>query len=134
MALFKTGKKSETGSVSIQHYAPDVSLTAVDYVIPVLPERRIQAAKRQIADFLAQTNPDSLCEGFYDMYAEKEDSLIVSMIREQIPEHRDANKSIACKHKSELVRLGLSIGQLEEAMKGYDTEIAALQELYDRFN
>lgn len=126
--------KKKDASVEIVHYAPDVTLTAVDYVIPVSLEQRIRRAEANIRDFLSHTNPDSLCETFYDCIAEKEEQLIISQVLEHTPDHLDACRSIAEKHHAELRRLDLALEQIEEAIRDYGTEIASLQELFDRCN
>lgn len=127
------GKKKDA-SVEVIHYAPDVTLTAVDYMIPLSLEQRIHRAEANIRDFLSQTNPDSLCETFYDSIAEKEERLIIGQVLEQRPNHLDASRSIAEKHSAELRRLDLALKQMEEAIQDYGAEIASLQELYDRCN
>ena len=126
-------KKKDT-SVEIVHYAPDVTLTAVDYALPISLEQRIRRAEANIRDFLSQTNPDSLCETFYDSSAEKEERLIIGQILEQRPNHLDASRSIGDKHNAELKRLDLALERMEDAIRDYGAEIASLQELFDRCN
>ena len=121
-------------TVSIPHYAPHVTLTALDYILPVTHQQRMQQAEQRIRDFLAKTQPDSLCETFYDRCAVREDELIIAALREQTPEHNDANASIVRKHRAELDRLDLSIVQAAAAIERYEAEIAGLQQLYDKFN
>lgn len=127
------GKKKDA-SVEVIHYAPDVTLTAVDYVIPVSLEQRIHRAQANIRDFLSQTNPDSLCEMYYDRVAEEEERFIIGQVLEQKPNHLDASRSIAEKHSAELKRLDQALAQIEEAIQEYGAEIASLQELFDRYN
>lgn len=126
--------KKKDASVEVVHYAPDVTLTAVDYVIPISLEQRIRRAETRIQNFLSQTAPDSLCETFFDPFAEEEERLIIGQVLEQRPNHLDANRSIAKKHDAELKRLDLALEQMEEAIRDYETEIASLQELFDRCN
>lgn len=126
--------KKKDASVEVIHYAPDITLTAVEYVIPFSPEQRIRRAEVNIRDFLSQTNPDSLCETFYDPMAEEEERLIIGQVLEQRPNHLDVSRSIAEKHNAELKRLDLALEQMEEAVQEYGAEIASLQELFDRCN
>lgn len=126
--------KKKDASAEIIHYAPDTTLTAVDYVIPISLEQRIRRAEARIRDFLGQTEPDSLCETFYDPFAEEEERLIIGLLLEQTPNHMDANRAIADKHSAELKRLDLALGQVDEAIRDYEAEVAALQELFDRCN
>lgn len=130
----KTFGKKEKASVEVVHYAPDVTLAAVDYVIPISLEQRIHRAESNIRDFLGQTNPDSLCETFYDSVAEEEERLIIGQMLEQKPNHLDAGRSIAGKHNAELKRLDLALEQMEKTIRDYEAEIASLQELFDRCN
>lgn len=120
--------------VAIAHYAPDISLTAVDYAPPIPHERRFQNARGAIREFLSRTNPDSLCEQFYDRAAEEEGELILVLLQEQAPDHRDANASIARKHKAELDRLDQALQQVDSAVRACDAELSELQKLYDRCN
>lgn len=131
MKLF--GKRKDA-SVEVVHYAPDVTLTAVDYVIPISLEQRIRRAEARIQNFLNQTAPDSLCETFFDPFAEEEERLIIGQVLEQTPNHMDASRAIAEKHNAELTRLELALAQMEEAIQSYETEIESLQELFDRCN
>lgn len=126
--------RKKDASVEVVHYAPDVTLTAVDYILPISLEQRLRRAEANIRDFLSQTSPDSLCETFYDSYAEKEERLIIGQILEQRPNHLDASRSIAEKHNAELKRLDLALEQMEEAIRDYGAEIASLQELFGRCN
>lgn len=130
----KTFWRKKDASVEVVHYAPDVTLTAVDYVIPVSLEQRIHRAEARIRDFLSQTEPDSLCETFYDPFAEAEEQLLIGLLLEQMPNHMDAGRSIAEKHSAELERLDLALEQVDEAIQDYGTEIESLQKLFDRCN
>jgi len=126
--------RKKDASIEVIHYAPDVTLTAVDYVLSVSLEQRLRKAEARIRDFLSQTEPDSLCEAFFDPLAEEEERLIIGQLLEQTPNHLDASQSIADKHNAELKRLDLALEQIEEAIRDYGSEIASLQKLFDRCN
>lgn len=126
--------RKKDASVEVVHYAPDVTLTAVDYILPISLEQRLRRAEANIRDFLRKTTPDLLCETFFDSVAEKEERLIIGQILEQRPNHLDASRSIAEKHNAELKRLDLALEQMEEAIRDYGAEIASLQELFGRCN
>lgn len=131
MKLFS---KKRDGSVSIGHYAPDITLTAIDYYPPVSHEERIQRAEKRIKEFLEHTNPDSLCDSFYDRIADEDEHLIIALLRKQIPNHKDANGSIALKHQAELTRLVRAIQLVDAEIIRMESEINDLQVLYDHFN
>lgn len=130
MKLFNRKEKA----VSITHYAPDVSLTAADYTLPVSHEQRILQAERRIRDFLRNTDPDNMCESFYDPMAEKEEQLVIARLMEQVPEHRGANLSIVKKHEAEMERLTRTLQQTDALIQTFEAEINALQKFYNSHN
>lgn len=126
--------KKRKKNISIAHYAPDITLTSVDYCAAVPPKGRLDKAEQYIKRFLAQTDPDSLCEPFYDRLAEKDEQMEIAYLQRQKPDHHDANGSIVLKHRAELERLLLEIQLVDTAVKQYESEIKELQTVYDRYN
>ena len=121
-------------NVKITHYAPDVTVSAVDYVIPVSFDERFEKAKREITGFLATTNPDEYCYFYFDRYIKEEEKQLISDLTLQKAQHEDANKSISDKHGAELVRLREAIAKVEQEITYIDEELAELQTLYKDHN
>lgn len=126
-------RKNKPASVEIAHYAPEVTLTAVDYLLPDA-EKRLQEAEALMSDFLQQTAPDRLCEGFFDAQAEAQEELLLADLRVQGVEHTGSNRSIAAKHRSELQRLRSEIGDTEQLLQQLERELAAQERLYAMVN
>lgn len=122
------------GQTSIPHYAPDITLSAVDYHAVIPSDRRIHNAEKRIREFLSKTNPDSLCATYYDKLAEEEEQVAVACLQRQTPDHRDANTSIALKHQAELKRLLQEIQSVDAMIEQYQAEIKDLQAMYNRYN
>ena len=93
------------GLKDVPHYAPDVGLTAVDYIEPISPEKRLRRAELQIDKFLKETSPDRFSGSFFDAYTEQEGKLLISLLEEQKTWHEGVNSSIVLKHESELIRV-----------------------------
>lgn len=64
------------GLKDVPHYAPDVGLTAVDYIEPISPEKRLRRAELQIDKFLKETSPDRFSGSFFDAYTEQEGKMV----------------------------------------------------------
>ena len=126
--------KRKKVNVTMEHYAPDVTISAIDYIQPLESQKRLKQAEYRIREFLDHTNPDSLCGGFFDRMVEREDQLLYALLRYQLPEHRDTNRSIAEKHKATMVRLEGEIEKTKAQIAGCTTEIMRLQRVYDRVN
>ena len=122
------------GLKDVPHYAPDIDLTAVDYIEPISPEKRLHRAELQIDKFLKETSPDRFSGSFFDAYTEQEEKLLISLLEEQKTWHEGVNSSIALKHESELIRLRAEIKQAEDLIRKVDAEIDLLQAIYDRMN
>ena len=133
MAIFKR-HKNKAGTAAIGTYAPDITFTAVDYQLPLKPETRHKAAGRDIKDFLEAAAPDELCGFFRDELTAAEDRWLQAQLARQTPDHQDANRTIALKHHSELLRLRRAISQAEAESDSLQAEINAWQQLHDKVN
>ena len=126
-------RKNKSASVEIAHYAPDVTLTAVDYLLPDA-EKRLQEAETLMSRFLQQTAPDKLCEGFYDAEAEAQQELLLADLRLQGVEHTGSNRSIAAKHRAELQRLRSEIEDTDQLLQQLEADLSAMEQLYAAVN
>lgn len=127
-------RKNKLEIVTIEHYAPDVTATVLDYGLPVSLDERMRRAERHIRKFLDGTKPDSLCGTFFDPYTEEEESMLVAALHEQVPDRDNLNKSLADRQKAELQRLDSALANTADMIKAYEAEIAALQQLFDSHN
>lgn len=134
MGLIRKWRMRRAGLKDVPHYAPDIDLTAIDYIEPVSPGKRLRRAELRIEEFLKETSPDRFSGSFFDAYTKQEEKLLVSMLEEQIPWHQGVNSSIALKHQSELIRLRAEIEQAEGLVKKIDEEIVQLQKIYNEHN
>ena len=134
MGLIWKWRMRRMGLEDVPHYAPDIDLTAVDYIEPISPEKRLRRAELQIDKFLKETSPDRFSGSFFDAYTEQEEKLLISLLEEQKTWHEGVNSSIALKHESELIRLRAEIKQAEDLIRKVDAEIDLLQAIYDRMN
>ena len=136
MNIFKLSKRVNRRNdevISIEHYAPDVTFTAVDYRIPPA-EARIKASERRIRGFLKKSNPDSYCADFFDRINDGETRCIIGELDRQMPGHREAIIGIASKHRAELTRLNHEITETEALIDSVKEQIAQLRALYQRVN
>ena len=134
MGWIRKWRMRRMGLKDVPHYAPDVGLTAVDYIEPISPEKRLRRAELQIDKFLKETSPDRFSSSFFDAYTEQEGKLLISLLEEQKTWHEGVNSSIVLKHESELIRLRAEIKQAEDLIRKVDAEIDLLQAIYDRMN
>ena len=118
----------------LNQYAPDASLTATAYVEPVSEENRSKNAEKQMQHFLAETDPDSLCDAFYDRMAESENAVLLALLQQQRPGHADAILSIVRLHQAEQLRVQNDLSRTESAIAAYESEIETLEKLYRRYN
>lgn len=109
MGWIRKWRMRRMGLKDVPHYAPDVGLTAVDYIEPISPEKRLRRAELQIDKFLKETSPDRFSGSFFDAYTEQEGKLLISLLEEQKTWHEGVNSSIVLKHESELIRLRAEI-------------------------
>ena len=130
MGWIRKWRMRRMGLKDVPHYAPDVGLTAVDYIEPISPEKRLRRAELQIDKFLKETSPDRFSGSFFDAYTEQEGKLLISLLEE----HEGVNSSIVLKPESELIRLRAEIKQAEDLIRKVDAEIDLLQAIYDRMN
>ena len=72
MGWIRKWRMRRMGLKDVPHYAPDVGLTAVDYIEPISPEKRLRRAELQIDKFLKETSPDRFSGSFFDAYTEQE--------------------------------------------------------------
>ena len=120
--------------LSMEHYAPKITFTALDYFLPFSYERYMKEAEARIKETLSKTELDAMGGAYFDPYAFGERQVFLSMLRQQTPQHDDANRSIADKHAAELQRLDSAILRTNKLIAAYEQEMAALQDLYDRNN
>ena len=85
------------GLKDVPHYAPDVGLTAVDYIEPISPEKRLRRAELQIDKFLKETSPDRFSGSFFDAYTEQEGKLVRRSSRPRTSFEKSMRKSICCR-------------------------------------
>lgn len=130
--LHKRNKKGET--VSMEHYAPQVTVTAIDYIIPFSHKSYMKEMEARIKEALAKMKLDAMSGAYFDASALADKQVFLAMLRQQIPEHKDANRSIADKHAAELERLDSALLRTNKLIEMHEQEISALQELYDRCN
>ena len=123
MGWIRKWRMRRMGLKDVPHYAPDVGLTAVDYIEPISPEKRLRRAELQIDKFLKETSPDRFSGSFFDAYTEQEGKLLISLLEEQ-----------KTWHEGELIRLRAEIKQAEDLIRKVDAEIDLLQAIYDRMN
>lgn len=133
MNIFKGARRREGEMVSVDHYAPDVTFTAVDYRMPPA-EARIKAAELRIRGFLNKSSPDSYCADFYDRMNDRETDCIIGELDRQTPGHREAIIGITSKHRAELARLNHEITETEALIDSVKEQIARLRALYQRVN
>lgn len=133
MKIFKRARRREDEMVSVDHYASDVTFTAVDYRMPPA-EVRIKAAESRIREFLNKSNPDSYCADFFDRINDRETRCIIGELDRQTPGHREAIIGIASKHRAELARLDYEIAETEALIDSVKEQIARLRALYQRVN
>ena len=117
MGWIRKWRMRRMGLKDVPHYAPDVGLTAVDYIEPISPEKRLRRAELQIDKFLKETSPDRFSGSFFDAYTEQEGKLLISLLEEQKTWHEGVNSSIVLKHESELIRLRAEIKQAEDLIR-----------------
>ena len=80
MGLIWKWRMRRMGLKDVPHYAPDIDLTAVDYIEPISPEKRLHRAELQIDKFLKETSPDRFSGSFFDAYTEQEEKLLISLL------------------------------------------------------
>lgn len=134
MGLLYKWKLRRLGIVPVPHYAPDISLSAIDYIFPVSTNRRLARAERRIEKFLENTAPDRFNGDFFDTYTEQEEQMLITQLTMQTSWHNSVNGAIALKHQSELVRLRAALQQAQAVILQMDKEISSLQEQYDQHN
>lgn len=120
--------------VTITHYAPDVTVTSIDYYPPVPFEERFRRAKKAIDEFLSKASPDELSGFYFDEYIDKDEKALISILREQITGHDDTHAKLAKKHEAELSRLRAEIDYVREEIKRLSAEILNAENLYNENN
>lgn len=127
-------RKNKQETVTIKHYAPDVTVTALDYGLPITLEERMHRAEQRIRRFLNGTRPDNLCETFYDPYTAEEELALIAALQKQVPEHDGLNRALADKQRAELQRLDSALTDVANTIKAYEEELSELQQLFNRCN
>lgn len=125
----KKGKKE----IRLDHYAPDVTIAAVDYEL-VDTHDRLENAERVIHEFLAKTEPDIYCEAYFDEMINKENGVLLSDLNRQKALHSETNREIAAKHAAELERLRTEKIQKEEALLKLQNELEEVEKMYQGKN
>lgn len=132
--FFRRNRNKDKDVATIAHYAPDMNLTPQDYIFPLSADARLKEDERRIKDFLQATHPDSLCEAFYDRYADSEDAQIAAIMACQRAGHLAAATEIVEKHNAELSRLDCEIAATDMHITTVEEELEQLKELISKFN
>lgn len=96
--------KRKPNKAEIEHYAPDITIVPSNYVYPPA-EERLANAKREIDNFLSNTQPDQFNSTFYDSTAEYNERIILEALREQTAIHSHSITLQVTKFNAELHRL-----------------------------
>ncbi len=129
MSFFK-----KKGSVEIPHFAPDLTITPVDYQMPVQDTQRIQMAEKRIRKFLSETSPDEYCETIFDSVVESENHQLIRAVLAQQPDHLEVNALISQKHVAESASLKASIAYMDELIVKCQEELDHLSKVYAYYN
>ena len=116
-SMFRRKRRSKAEKVEIQHYAPDVAMVPSNYVYPYA-EERLANAKKEIDDFLSNTQPDQFNSTFYDSTAEYNERIILEALLEQTAIHS---------HSITLHRLLEEEGNLMTELQKIDMMISELK-------
>lgn len=124
--MFRHKQKSKSKKAEIEHYAPDVAKVPSNYVYPYA-EERLANEKKEIDDFLANTQPDQFNSTFYDSTAEYNERIILEALLEQTAIHSHSITLQAIKFNAELHRLREEAANLTDEIKKFDMMLRALQ-------
>lgn len=127
-------KKKTDERVTVHHYAPDVTVTSIEYYAAISFEERLKRAKRRIDEFLDSASPDELSGFYFDEYIDNEEKALISALREQIPGHDDTHLNLAKKHEAELNRVRAEIDNISKEIGRLSAEISAAEKLYNEHN
>lgn len=97
-------RKRKSNKAEIEHYAPDITIVPANYVYSSTKER-LANAKKEIDNFLSNTQPDQFNSTFYDSTAERNERIILEALREQTAIHSHSIMLQATKFNAELHRL-----------------------------
>ncbi len=125
-SMFRRKRRSKAEKVEIQHYAPDVAMVPSNYVYPYA-EERLANAKKEIDDFLSNTQPDQFNSTFYDSTAEYNERIILEALLEQTAIHSHSITLQATKFNAELHRLLEEEGNLMTELQKIDMMISELK-------
>ena len=125
-SMFRRKRRSKAEKVEIQHYAPDVAMVPSNYVYPYA-EERLANAKKEIDDFLSNTQPDQVNSTFYDSTAEYNERIILEALLEQTAIHSHSITLQATKFNAELHRLLEEEGNLMTELQKIDMMISELK-------
>ena len=125
-------KKKET-FVKIQHYAPEITIIPVDYMLPDF-ESEYKKAVGEMARFLSKTEPDIYCDSWYDTMADLMEQTMIAELMSQQKNHLEVIRNIACKHDAELVSLNETIEKKQEMLRCHRDELDSLIKLYSDKN
>lgn len=124
--MFSRKQKPKSKKSEIEHYVPDITMVPTNYVYPPA-EERLANAKREIADFLANTQPDQFNSTFYDSKAEYNERIILEALLEQTAIHSHSITLQATKFNAELHRLLEEEGNLMTELQKIDMMISELK-------
>lgn len=124
--MFRHKQKSKSKKAEIEHYAPDIAMVPSNYVYPSA-EERLANAKKEIDDFLSNTQPDQFNSTFYDSTAEYNERIILEALLEQTAIHSHSITLQATKFNAELHRLLEEAANLTDEIKKFDMMLRALQ-------
>lgn len=124
--MFRHKQKSKSKKAEIEHYAPDVAMVPSNYVYPSA-EERLANAKKEIDDFLSNTQPDEFNSTFYDSTAEYNERIILEALLEQTAIHSHSITLQATKFNAELHRLLEEEDNLMTELQKIDMMISELK-------
>ena len=122
--MFRNKRKSN--KAEIEHYAPDITIVPTNYVYPSV-EERLSTAKKEIDDFLSNTQPDQFNSTFYDSAAEYNERIILEALLEQTAIHSHSIMLQTTKFGAELHRLLEEAANLTDEINKFDMMLKALQ-------
>ena len=121
-------KKKET-LVKLQHYASEITITPVDYMLPDF-ENEYKKAVEKMAKFLSKTEPDLYCDSWFDKMADVMEQTMTAELLSQQKNHLEVIRNIVCKQDAELVSLNETIEKKHEMLRRHGDELESLIKLY----
>lgn len=125
--------KKKSKQVVLDHYAPDVNITPLDY-LELDIDQRVKVSTKSIEEFLSYTYPDTYNDTFWDLYTDREDQLLITKLKQQYDKHNEANQEIIMKHKGELERLDSELRNKETILHQIEEELKCTIEKFNERN